>query len=208
MNNEQHIPVESDREEVRDWVLSVCMDAKIDQALPPEKEAGGTLYQVREPNAFLFSLSALGMCSDHGECREKVVSLSSLRVYPPDCSYRFLFLHFFVLEAPYFSICMSLGVWSSMLNVIRNASRFVPHCHIPEQNRMCFVSESLCLEDSLLPSHIKRFTYTERCASMEPSLVGTSRHVHASKALALPFGGSVHVLTAPPRPFSPHAVYM
>lgn len=42
----QHIPVESEREEVRDWVLSVCMDAKIDQALPPEKEAGGTLYQV------------------------------------------------------------------------------------------------------------------------------------------------------------------
>ncbi|CAN0545810.1 unnamed protein product, partial [Ectocarpus sp. 8 AP-2014] len=32
-----HIPVESEREEVRDWVLSVCMDAKIDQALPPEK---------------------------------------------------------------------------------------------------------------------------------------------------------------------------
>ncbi|CAN0419688.1 unnamed protein product, partial [Laminaria digitata] len=40
----QHIPVESDREDVRDWVLSVCMDAKIDQALPPEKEATGTLY--------------------------------------------------------------------------------------------------------------------------------------------------------------------
>ena len=40
----QHIPVESDREDVRDWVLSVCMDAKIDQALPPEKEAAGTLY--------------------------------------------------------------------------------------------------------------------------------------------------------------------
>ncbi len=29
-------------------MLSVCMDAKIDQALPPEKEAGGTLYQVKE----------------------------------------------------------------------------------------------------------------------------------------------------------------
>lgn len=42
----QHIPVEADREEVRDWVLSVCMDAKIDQALPPEKNASGTLYQV------------------------------------------------------------------------------------------------------------------------------------------------------------------
>lgn len=28
-------------------MLSVCMDAKIDQALPPEKEAGGTLYQVK-----------------------------------------------------------------------------------------------------------------------------------------------------------------
>ncbi|CAN0111442.1 unnamed protein product, partial [Ectocarpus sp. 12 AP-2014] len=41
----QHIPVEAEREEVRDWVLSVCMDAKIDQALPPEKEASGTLYQ-------------------------------------------------------------------------------------------------------------------------------------------------------------------
>ncbi|CAM9798674.1 unnamed protein product, partial [Hapterophycus canaliculatus] len=41
----QHIPKESNREEVRDWVLSVCMDAKIDQALPPEKEAGGTLYE-------------------------------------------------------------------------------------------------------------------------------------------------------------------
>ena len=27
-------------------MLSVCMDAKIDQALPPEKEAMGTLYQV------------------------------------------------------------------------------------------------------------------------------------------------------------------
>lgn len=40
--------MEADREEVRDWVLSVCMDAKIDQALPPEKEAGGTLYQVKE----------------------------------------------------------------------------------------------------------------------------------------------------------------
>lgn len=48
----QHIPLESEREEVRDWVLSVCMDAKIDQALPPEKEAGGTLYQVR-PNVQL-----------------------------------------------------------------------------------------------------------------------------------------------------------
>lgn len=44
----QHIPVESDREEVRDWVLSVCMDATIDQALPPEKEASGTLYQVHQ----------------------------------------------------------------------------------------------------------------------------------------------------------------
>ncbi|CAN0457016.1 unnamed protein product, partial [Ectocarpus sp. 12 AP-2014] len=41
----QHIPGEAEREEVRDWVLSVCMDAKIDQALPPEKEASGTLYQ-------------------------------------------------------------------------------------------------------------------------------------------------------------------
>lgn len=42
----QHIPVEADREEVRDWVLSVCMDARIDQTLPPERETSGTLYQV------------------------------------------------------------------------------------------------------------------------------------------------------------------
>lgn len=39
-------------------MLSVCMDAKIDQALPPEKEAGGTLYQV-QPNAQLGLVLAL-----------------------------------------------------------------------------------------------------------------------------------------------------
>lgn len=54
----QHIPAESEREEVRDWVLSVCMDAKIDQALPPEKEAGGTLYQVRTDALQSASVSA------------------------------------------------------------------------------------------------------------------------------------------------------
>ncbi|CAN0248086.1 unnamed protein product, partial [Discosporangium mesarthrocarpum] len=41
----QYVPNESEREEVRDWVLSVCMDASIEQALPPEGEVTGTLYQ-------------------------------------------------------------------------------------------------------------------------------------------------------------------
>lgn len=48
----QHIPVEAEREDVRDWVLSVCMDAKIDQALIPEREASGTLYQVHTTHKF------------------------------------------------------------------------------------------------------------------------------------------------------------
>lgn len=45
-------------------MLSVCMDAKIDQALPPEKEAGGTLYQVKPILIFrlrpVFRVSSIG----------------------------------------------------------------------------------------------------------------------------------------------------
>eukprot|EP00618_Florenciella_parvula_P017071 CAMPEP_0119543784 /NCGR_PEP_ID=MMETSP1344-20130328/54343_1 /TAXON_ID=236787 /ORGANISM="Florenciella parvula, Strain CCMP2471" /LENGTH=1740 /DNA_ID=CAMNT_0007588171 /DNA_START=113 /DNA_END=5335 /DNA_ORIENTATION=- len=40
----QYLPEESEREGVRDWVLSVCMDASVDAALPPEGQAQGTIY--------------------------------------------------------------------------------------------------------------------------------------------------------------------
>ena len=41
---QQYISAEEEREEVRDWVLSVCMDAKIEQSLPPADQSTGTLY--------------------------------------------------------------------------------------------------------------------------------------------------------------------
>merc|ERR1719231_779170 len=41
---QQYISAEDEREEVRDWVLSVCMDAKIEQQLPPADQAQGTIY--------------------------------------------------------------------------------------------------------------------------------------------------------------------
>mmetsp|Transcript_10682 Transcript_10682/g.13871 ORF Transcript_10682/g.13871 Transcript_10682/m.13871 type:complete len:1746 (-) Transcript_10682:405-5642(-) len=41
---QQYLAVEDDREEVRDWVLSVCMDAQIEQALPSSDEAKDTIY--------------------------------------------------------------------------------------------------------------------------------------------------------------------
>ena len=40
----QYLSDEDEREEVRDWVLSVCMDAKIEQQLPPAAQAQGTIY--------------------------------------------------------------------------------------------------------------------------------------------------------------------
>merc|ERR1711988_1376470 len=42
--SQQYISAEDEREEVRDWVLSVCMDAKIEQSLPPADQAQGTVY--------------------------------------------------------------------------------------------------------------------------------------------------------------------
>jgi intraflagellar transport protein 172 len=40
-----YISNESKREEVRDWVLGVCVDAKIEQQLPTEADARGTVYE-------------------------------------------------------------------------------------------------------------------------------------------------------------------
>ena len=40
----QYLPEEADREAVRDWVLSVCMDASVDASLPEEAQAQGTIY--------------------------------------------------------------------------------------------------------------------------------------------------------------------
>ena len=39
-----YLPEHEDREEVRDWVLSICMDNDIEQKLPRQGEAEGTIY--------------------------------------------------------------------------------------------------------------------------------------------------------------------
>jgi len=52
----QFLPTEEEREEVRDWVLSVCMDAAVDASLPPEADAEGTIY------AGLFASEVLNRC--------------------------------------------------------------------------------------------------------------------------------------------------
>lgn len=40
----QYICEEDDREEIRDWVLSICMDKSIDQQLPSRQQSLGTVY--------------------------------------------------------------------------------------------------------------------------------------------------------------------
>jgi len=35
---------EDDREEIRDWVLTICMDKSVDQQLPTKEMALGTMY--------------------------------------------------------------------------------------------------------------------------------------------------------------------
>ena len=49
----QYLPDEDSREEVRDWVLSVCMDSSVDQTLPTEVNATlpvyGGLYASSRP---------------------------------------------------------------------------------------------------------------------------------------------------------------
>ena len=39
-----YLPEHDAREEVRDWVLSICMDNTIDQRLPRQGESEGTIY--------------------------------------------------------------------------------------------------------------------------------------------------------------------
>jgi len=42
---QQYLPDEDAREDVRTWVLSVCMDKSIEQRLPPANKAAGTIYE-------------------------------------------------------------------------------------------------------------------------------------------------------------------
>jgi intraflagellar transport protein 172 len=41
---QQYLPREDDREEIRDWVLSICMDKAVDQQLPAKQQAAGTVH--------------------------------------------------------------------------------------------------------------------------------------------------------------------
>ena len=41
---QQYLPHEDDREEIRDWVLTICMDKSVDQQLPAKQQALGTAY--------------------------------------------------------------------------------------------------------------------------------------------------------------------
>jgi intraflagellar transport protein 172 len=41
---QQYLPREDDREEIRDWVLTICMDKSVDQQLPAKQQALGTVY--------------------------------------------------------------------------------------------------------------------------------------------------------------------
>lgn len=40
----QYMPDDADREKVRDWVLGLCVDSNVEQQLPSEAEAAGTMY--------------------------------------------------------------------------------------------------------------------------------------------------------------------
>jgi intraflagellar transport protein 172 len=42
---QQYLPDEDAREDVKTWVLSVCMDKSIEQRLPPPNKAQGTIYE-------------------------------------------------------------------------------------------------------------------------------------------------------------------
>jgi intraflagellar transport protein 172 len=42
---QQYLPDEDAREDVKTWVLSVCMDKSIEQRLPPQNKAQGTVYE-------------------------------------------------------------------------------------------------------------------------------------------------------------------
>ena len=41
---QQYLAEEDDREEIRDWVLTICMDKSVDQQLPTKEMALGTMY--------------------------------------------------------------------------------------------------------------------------------------------------------------------
>ena len=58
----QYLPDEDAREEVRDWVLSVCMDSSVDQALPAEgsQVSGSTVY------AGLYASDQISRSEHHG----------------------------------------------------------------------------------------------------------------------------------------------
>lgn len=43
--SKQHLTTEEEREEVREWVLTVCMDTAVDAALPSVENARGTIYE-------------------------------------------------------------------------------------------------------------------------------------------------------------------
>lgn len=42
---QQYLPDEDAREDVKTWVLSVCMDKSIEQKLPPQAKSQGTIYE-------------------------------------------------------------------------------------------------------------------------------------------------------------------
>lgn len=42
---QQYLPEEDAREDVKTWVLSVCMDKSIEQRLPPANKSQGTIYE-------------------------------------------------------------------------------------------------------------------------------------------------------------------